>query len=301
MQLTKNRIKEFVRSARDGGYPSAWGYFRSPEIWRLIPRLAQQLPIEDFEINVLSGQTRLTMALWMMASWMAATGRQWKFVIHDDGTLCAEDAVRVKRVMPLSRVILSSESNPVIDEMLSKYPLCHQCRNIHPFGRRLFDMPLFSLQDRIVSIDTDILFFAIPTLMLQSFEKLESDRSFFLEDFNDASLVSLPEAKRLFNIQLVQRANAGIIGIHKRILSLEFLEECLARTGILKKDSWYIEQTLFGLAASRFSQVELLPADYVMSLDGRCPPHAVARHYVGAVRHLFYSEGLAKVRPMLKC
>jgi hypothetical protein len=293
-------IKGLLRNAKVGGWQSALNYLRSPQIWRLVPHLVHHLPIEDFEIHILSGRTRLTMALWMMASWMAATERHWKFVIHDDGSLCSEDIGRLEHALPHCKVILSKDSNPAINEMLSNHPLCLQCRNMHPLGRKLFDIPLFARQDKLLSIDTDILFFSSPKLVLQWISDMDEVKSLFMEDVKDASLVSVQDARRLFNIELAARVNTGIIGIHKTILSLDFLEDCLGRTGILQKDRWYIEQTLFTLAASKFSKVELLQSEYVMSLDPQCPGNAVARHYVGAVRGFFYSEGLSRIMPMLK-
>lgn len=276
------------------------GYLRSAEIWRLMPRLVQRLPVEDFEIHILSGRARLTMALWMMVSWMANTGRQWKFVIHDDGSLNAGDSIRFKRIIPHGRVILSKDSNPAINDLLSRHPLCLRCRNLHPLGRKLFDIPLFALQDKLLSIDTDILFYNAPQLLLRWISESGGDKTIFMEDVKDASLVSVQDARFLFNMELKQKVNTGIIGILKKNLSLDFLEDCLARTGMLNKDRWYVEQTLFAVTASKFSRVELLPAEYVMSLAPQCPANAVARHYVGAVRHYFYSEGLARIRPMLK-
>lgn len=266
-----------------------------------MPRLTHRLQFEDFEIHVLAGQSRLTMALWMIASWITTTGRHWKFVIHDDGTLGPMDVVRLEHALAHCKVILSKDSNSAVGQALSKYPLCLRCRNLHPLGRKLFDMPLFAIQNKLLSIDTDILFFSTPQLMLQWIIGEDNGKSIFMEDVKDASLVPALEAEQLFEINLVQKVNTGIIGIQKQILSLDFLEECLACSGILNKDRWYIEQTLFALASSKFSNVELLPPGYVMAMDAQCPADAVARHYVGAVRHLFYSEGLAQVRPMLNC
>jgi len=88
--------------------------------------------------------------------------------------------------------------------------------------------------------------------------------------------------------------------VPKTALTLELLEGFLEKTELLKYDRWYVEQTLFALAASLWRDVELLPAEYVMSLAKRCPELAVARHYVGAVRHLFYSEGISRVEPLLR-
>jgi len=295
----KEGIKGVMRNARDGGYPSVMGYLRSPEIWRLIPRQVRHLRVEDFEIHILSGRARLTMALWMISSWIAVTGRNWKFVIHDDGTLCAADMARLERVLPCCKTMLSTKSNPAIHEMLSEHPLCLQCRNLHPLGRKLFDIPLFACQDKLLSIDTDILFFLKPYLLLKWISGQNAEGSLFMEDIKDSSLVSVGDVEHLFGIPLVQRVNTGIVGLHKKILSLDFIEDCLGSTGILRKDRWYVEQTLFAIVASRFGRVELLPQEYAISEGSHCPANTVARHYVGAVRQYFYSEGLSRIRLML--
>jgi hypothetical protein len=56
---------------------------------------------------------------------------------------------------------------------------------------------------------------------------------------------------------------------------------------------WRIEQTLLALCSARFG-VELLPSEYRISLTCGAE-NCVAKHYVGAVRHLMYSEGMRRL------
>ena len=57
---------------------------------------------------------------------------------------------------------------------------------------------------------------------------------------------------------------------------------------------WRIEQTLLALAASR-DGVDLLPErEYRISL-AEGTQGCVVKHYVGAVRHLMYREGMARL------
>jgi hypothetical protein len=60
----------------------------------------------------------------------------------------------------------------------------------------------------------------------------------------------------------------------------------------IRSHFWRIEQTLFALCSSRYG-VELLPEPYDVHLgEGIKGP---VRHYVGAVRHLMYKQGVRKL------
>jgi hypothetical protein len=291
-------VKGFLRTTRNGGPGAGIGYLRAPRISRLFPSITRRYPLEDFEIHILTGRSRLTMALWMVATWMATTERNWKFVIHDDGSLREADALELKRLLPECRVLLSAETNPIVSSALARHPLCLQCRNLHPLGRKLIDMPLFSQGLRLVSIDTDILFYRKPERLMRWLRE-SNPPSIFMEDVKDACLLDRAQVKELFGALLVEKINTGIIAVSKEILALDLLEDCLARTGLLSRKRWFIEQTLYAVAASVAGATELLPQEYEISLTEKCSPDAVARHYVGAIRHLFYSEGLARASALL--
>jgi hypothetical protein len=297
--ITKSGIKGLLRNARDGGWRSAFGYVASHRVYSLLPSLYHTKPFEDFEIHVLTGRARLTMALCMIASWIVATGRCWRFVVHDDGTLPTGDAELLSNLLPNCRVLLSSETNPQVAHALNHHPLCLQCRNLHPLARKVIDMPLLASQAKLLSIDTDILFYRKPRRILNWMTETDST-CLFLEDVKDGCLLNPDQTVRLFGVKRDPRVNTGIVAVPKKIMSIDFLEECLDKANLLTRDCWYIEQTLYAIAASVYGRVELLPQEYFMALEPPCPEGAVARHYMGANRHLFYSEGLARLKRIMR-
>jgi hypothetical protein len=76
-------------------------------------------------------------------------------------------------------------------------------------------------------------------------------------------------------------------------MQLDWIEEFLALPGIRDGHFWRIEQTIYVLCSSRHG-VELLPDDYAVYLEPGLARRPV-RHYVGAIRHLMYREGIARL------
>lgn len=89
-----------------------------------------------------------------------------------------------------------------------------------------------------------------------------------------------------------ERFNSGLGAIHRESLKLEWIEDFLDFPGVIGH-FWRIEQTLFALCSARWG-VELLSKDYRVSLRPGTKG-CVAKHYVGAVRHLMYREGMAEL------
>jgi hypothetical protein len=142
----------------------------------------------------------------------------------------------------------------------------------------------------VLLLDSDVLFFREPAELLRSIE----DRSYRLNTVNrdiaSAYTVDPVEVKSRTGINLIERFNSGLGLIHKDSLRLNWIEEFLELPGILEGHFWRIEQTLQALCSSRFG-VELLPETYDIRLSGGIN-NSPCRHYVGAIRHLFYKEGI---------
>lgn len=295
-----NRLKGFARNFRDGGLPSAFKYLRERRIFQLIRCIPESLPRNSQEIHVLIGHERISMLLWMAASLIVASKTRWCFVVHDDGTLQDSDEAVLSDCMPGCRVIRSMESDVVIREELRIFPLLARYRSQHPFGKRLTDFPFFCKSNCVVSIDSDILFFRNPTLFLPV-EASQVGQSVFLRDVENTSLITAEAFAAKFQRELAAPLNAGMFAIPSHFMHLEVMEEMLREFSLLDipKSTWFIEQTILGALASLKGDVTLLPKSYQQTLDGALQDDAVMRHYVGKVRHLFYSEGLEKVAAFL--
>jgi hypothetical protein len=301
MTLSYDWLKGLFRYWRRGGPRSVYGYLTEDRIFRLIrcyPLTYQQDPQE---VHVLVGHSRIPMLLWMITSLIVASKTRWSFVVHDDGTLRDADEALLATNLPGCRVIRAAKADTTMHEVLQDFPLLASYRTRHVFGKRLTDFAHFARSKSVVSIDSDILFFRDPTMFLGR-EALQPNRSVFLCDVKDTSLISPDVFAAKTGRELATPVNAGMFAIPKNFMDLHSMENIMSNFSLMDgtRDSWFIEQTVLGALASLKGSVSLLPADYVQSLEETSRGDAVMRHYVGQVRHLFYSEGLPSVAKMLR-
>jgi hypothetical protein len=141
--------------------------------------------------------------------------------------------------------------------------------------------------------DSDLLFFAEPTAFLQRVENPAYRRNTFNADCSDVYTVEPTIVRLCTRLELLPRVNSGLGLVHRDSIRWEWTEEFLALPGMLDGHFWRIEQTLFALCSSRFG-VEPLPDEYTLRLAPGIGTHAF-RHYNGAIRHLMYGEGIAKL------
>jgi hypothetical protein len=141
-------------------------------------------------------------------------------------------------------------------------------------------------------LDSDVLFFSEPTELLLRIEDKNYRKNTVNADIASAYTVTPEAASKHANVTLIERFNSGLGLIHRDSLRFDWFEEFLNIPGIIDH-FWRIEQTLFALCSSRFG-VDLLPSEYNVRLTGTLNG-APARHYVGAIRHLFYREGIREL------
>ncbi|MBD2028220.1 hypothetical protein H6F80_28070, partial [Leptolyngbya sp. FACHB-711] len=165
-------------------------------------------------------------------------------------------------------------------------------RKTNHLAPKVFDFASYLESDRMLLLDSDILFFREPTALLQRIE----DPNYLLNtvngDVKSAYTVDPAIVGEKCNIEVIDRFNSGLGLIHKASINLIWVEEFLSLPDILGH-FWRIEQTLYALFSSKYG-VELLPDEYSVNLaeglkDLPC------RHYVGAIRHLMYGEGIQQL------
>lgn len=290
-------FKSLARNLRDGGFKSFREFLIESRIFSLFKKLVAGFPEEPHEVHVLVGRGRLAMAFWMMGSLIAARRSIPRFVLHDDGSMGSKEADLLKAMLPSSRLIRCVDADALVLPQLQEFPLLAQYRKKHIFGKRLTDFPMFCADEYVISIDTDILFFSNPEAVFRC-GGYGGGKSIFMKDVADTSLVKAAEFEILYGKPLASPVNAGLFSIPRKILDFPQMEKVLRDFHLLAmpQGEWYVEQTVLAALASLNGGAELLPASYELTLDSPIRENAVSRHYVGAVRHLFYSEGIPKVR-----
>ncbi len=241
------------------------------------------------EIHVLTYANDWLNLIWTLKSFYHFSQRQYALCIHDDGTLTQENIATLQYHFPKARIIERKQADEKVLPLLSSYPSCLEFRKTNHLSPKVFDFAVYLQSDRLLLLDSDILFFAQPTELLNRIENPEYQINTLNGDVESAYTVEPEVVKTHLGFDIAARINSGLGLIHKDSLNFEWIEEFLALPNIIGH-FWRIEQTIHALCSSRFG-VELLPPTYDVHLEGNING-SPSRHYVGAIRHLMYSEGI---------
>lgn len=244
------------------------------------------------EIHALTSATDWLNLIWALKSFYHSADRRYALCIHDDGTLTDEELALLQRHFPQGRLVRRDCSDKEVSEWLAAYPRCREFRRSNHLAPKVLDFARYLESDRLLLLDSDVLFFGPPTELLRRIDAPDYRLNCVNRDVNSAYTVDAELVRERLGLELLPRFNSGLGLIHRDSLRREWIEEFLALPGILSH-SWRIEQTLFALCSSRFG-VELLPSEYDVHLDGG-PASAPCRHYVGEIRHLLYREGIRRL------
>jgi hypothetical protein len=260
------------------------------------PRILQTAPVDQTndlrcEIHVLTSKDDFLNLIWALKSFYRASKRRYALCIHDDGSLTAEIRATLSHHFPAARLIERSKSDGEARERLKNHPRCLDFRLNNHLAPKIFDFPAHLQSERMLLLDSDVLFFAAPTALLERIEDLQYRFNCVNRDVSDASTVDATTVKNQTGVQSIERFNSGLGLIFGDSLRLDWIEEFLSLPGILDH-FWRIEQTLYMLCSARYGG-ELLPPSYDVHLG--IGNSAQSRHYVGAVRHLMYGEGIARL------
>jgi hypothetical protein len=262
------------------------------------PRILRTAPIENLTdercgIHVLTSDGDWLNLVWSLKSFYWASGRRYRLCIHEDGTVGAEALRHLRGHFPDAKIVEKATADAEVLPALSAFPRALEFRKTNHLSPKLFDFRHYLTTERMLLFDSDLIFFAEPTELLRRIESTDYRLNSVNKDVQSAYTVDPAQVRAEKGLFLAEGFNSGLGLIHRESLNLEWIEEFLAIPGILGH-FWRIEQTLFALCSARFG-CELLPSEYRIQL-GPGIEGCVEKHYVGAVRHLMYGEGMAALK-----
>jgi hypothetical protein len=284
--------RQLQRDYRRGWRATQHHYLTLPRIveWRFPYWALEPHPVS---VHVLTGGTDWLLAAWALATWFWRTKQNWNVFIHDDGTLPEEADAHLHEMFSPLTIVRCEEAEARVLPTLQSMPLIRRFRASHPVGRKVFDTAEFAAGPRYILLDSDVLFFRRPEEIL-NWADIPNDECWFMQDADEHSVVTLDTAREAFGVNLWPWVDTGICLMQKAALDLAFCEKVLA--GLPQGNPLPAAQSLLALCASRHNSGGLLSARYEVA--GRPDNHtdAVARHYPGAARDLFYGRGLHRIR-----
>lgn len=244
------------------------------------------------EIHVLTCTKDWLNLIWALKTFYHYSNRHYALCIHDDGTLTESNRTCLQKHFPHARLIDRPRADAQLFSQLQFYPHCLEFRKNNHLAPKIFDFASYLESNKMLLIDSDILFFAKPTILLQRIEDPNYRFNIVNADVKSAYTVDPADVQEKCGFEMINRFNSGLGLIHRASLNFEWIEEFLTLPNIVGH-FWRIEQTLYALCSSKFG-TELLPPAYDVHLDGGING-APSRHYVGAIRHLMYSEGMQRL------
>jgi len=246
-------------------------------------------------VHVLTCGKDWRLTAWALASFFHYSELAWPVVIHDDGTLDDDGRAMLESLFDGCRIIRRAEADAVMTKLLRPFPFCADYRMVTPHALKIFDVPHFAENERLIVLDSDVLFFSHPREVVDWASGRNTRECWFIEDAKESALITASEAREELGVKLWNRVNSGLALMQKGALDLDFCDRALALTSLLRGNAETIAQTLFALCASRVGKGGLLPKTYEVSLKRRAAADTIARHYVGEVRDRFYGEGLKRL------
>jgi hypothetical protein len=246
------------------------------------------------EIHLLCHRGDYLCAIWALKTLCLTSGARWPLVIHVQGLGSPSMIRRLRAHFPDARLVEQREADERVTRALSatKHPRLIDVRRHSPFMMKLVDPTVLAGAERIMILDSDVLFFRAP-VELQAYVEQGSNHTYlFQRDPVSTYNITAEEAASEFGIQLPECVNTGIGVFPRSLVDFGLCERLLEHPKVRHLSGW-IEQTLFALCAGARGSVRYLSSDYLISLErGLDYGSVTARHYAGPSRPLLTEEGM---------
>lgn len=242
---------------------------------------------------------------WLMGLWMARSldhhsGLNWQHVWLDDGTLTEEDVAAASRSLRRLRVVRKKESDALLEPVLASRPFLRKTTLEHPVFRRAFLLPLIEPGDRLICIDTDILFFAPPREILAWAQAPAADTACFMYDPVTYYSPGEEILSAWMGRPIRPHVNGGLILYPRGWLDYDFSENLVREFFDFPSRTWHLEQALVAANLTKIP-AQPLSKEHEITFQPARRGFCVCRHYVsdGRTRDFFYTEGIRELSSFL--
>lgn len=266
-------------------------------------------------VRTFLGRRSIIEAIASLKSFYRFAPEPYALVVHEDGSLTRRGASLLRRHFPGVRIVPRRIADREVIAHLEKkgFSRCAELRRKLPLALKFFDVPFYGVGQRVVYIDSDVLFLQPPTELLQGLHApslLWKDR--FAVDIHTAYSWTLEALERCFGIPILPSVNSGLLLFRRVELSWSQAELCL-RMPALPDSSHYLEQSLFAVDFSH-ARAEALPPEYDVCFrhtwrddydrwlgEASTGHEVVSQHYCGSARQRahFYRHFIRFVAPHL--
>jgi hypothetical protein len=194
-------------------------------------------------------------------------------VVHDDGSLNDTDRLTLQQQVSGLRIIDRGLADEQMGEKLANYPHARRLRDGIVNSLELFDNMLLSDADRIVNMNSDVLFFREPTEFMAWL--VRNDRT--IAGIHEAQPAEQREFLRQQSCVFPPHVTTALTCFHRGICDLEFVERVLSKT----RHGWFTAQNVYPLLYNQAKDkyiIRFFDKDRYQA-SGVFPDDPVFRHY----------------------
>jgi hypothetical protein len=237
-------------------------------------------------VRTLIGHKQVDVGLRCLASLIRFSSEAIGWVIHDDGTLTAEDHNTLLADLPGSAIVSRAEADAIVEPLLKRYPGCRAYRESHPLALKLLDVALLE-SDELAYCDSDLLFLR-PHTGLFAWPNTEAG-AIFMQDIQEAYSLRPWHLHPVGKICVPGRANSGLIFFRRSAYDLDFIEWVLGRPqleSVFEKRAYWIEQTCWAALGWRAGCYLWSASQFIIATPGMkdLSDSTVGIHFVASCR-----------------
>ncbi|MCA1963703.1 MAG: hypothetical protein LDL31_07135 [Prosthecobacter sp.] len=231
------------------------------------------------EVHMLLHSRRFREGAWACYSLLRHTGPGTRLVIHDDGSLQPWQLGRLRSLFPGFVHISRERADREVGQALEERGLvkCASLRRGLVFALKLFDAVFYAKNERIIIMDSDVLFFTRPEALLRG-------GCCYSPDNNDQCYcLSTAKMRALLGMEPVYRFNPGVFAVSPGKIDWQQHEAWLGEEGfgvVKGRPSYFAELTLWAMEVSLQGGVPLTPG-YEICAPDPSQPGVVFGHYCG--------------------
>ena len=229
-------------------------------------------PSAGVELHTLTSHRHVCMYMTAIKS-LLRFYRDIAIVTHDDGTLTNTDKVRLRDHIEGIRIIEKNVADDEMTRQLADFPHCKMLRDRIVNAMELFDNILLANTDRIIMMNSDVLFFEAPKVLI---DWIEGDGSTIegvceMEPANQAAFL------RANHSRFVPNVTTALTCFYKHIHDLPFVENVLSHT----RPDWFTAQNMFPLLYEKVQGTHETRFfdEHAYQTSGKFPDDPVFRHY----------------------
>jgi len=296
-------IGNLRQSIDEGGPIAQWNTERARKEMEVaaehMPTLPDFNPGAPMVYHIMTGRRFWYQTVFCLHSLARAAQANVFAELYDDGSIDAECERRLRRLGQRIKIHKRPELVARLNDLLpeAKFPTLRERWVNYPNIRKLIDTHL-GKQDWKMSIDSDLLFFRRPDLLVSWFSRPSGPLHAI--DCQESYGYSRPLMEKLAGVPIPPLINVGLAAMRSEQINWEELEAWSAELIAKERTNYYLEQALVAMLMARHTARVVLPAADYITLPSAAEvqhPQAVMHHYVANSKRWYYRTGWRHIFP----